>query len=86
MIIKGKPHEIAQEHGLKCSYRYYNGNVNGAISFWRDDSDVPTTFVVIGESGQGETWIQTLELLCGEWPILATKPLVCLSVGLSVCP
>jgi len=69
MIIKGKPHEIAAKHGLKCAYRCYNGNVNGAICFWRNDSDIPTTFAVIAESGEGETWEQVFELIGGEWPI-----------------
>lgn len=69
MIIEGRPYQIAQEHGLKFTYRYYDGDVNGAVSFWRNDSDEPTTFIIVGDSGQGEIWVQTLELLCGEWPI-----------------
>lgn len=69
LTIKGRPFEIAKEYGLEFCYCWHNGNVNGAVSFWKSKSDTPTTFAVIEDVGQNETWQQTLQLLAGEWPI-----------------
>ena len=62
MIIQGRPYEIAEKYNLRFSYRHHNGNVNGAVTFWRNGGD-EAAFAIISENGEGETWEQILELI-----------------------
>ena len=61
-----KPWELAEERGLQFHRRFYNGKVNGAVTFC-NGNQVVADFAVIAKRGFHETYEEQLELISGDW-------------------